>query len=64
MDGIEATLAGQDLGAIADVWPPVRFGFSSTPRTPSIVAVTTTIRRRNHAEGFPPSPSADERGGP
>ncbi|QXC60699.1 hypothetical protein KSP35_20630 [Aquihabitans sp. G128] len=44
---VRATLAGDDLGALADVWPPVRFGFSSTPRTPSMVAVTTTIR---HAE--------------
>jgi len=42
---VEAALDGDDLGGLADVWPPVRFGFSSTPRTPSIVAVTTTIRR-------------------
>lgn len=45
LDGVVATLDGHDLGALADVWPPVRFGFSSTPRTPSIVSVTTTIRR-------------------
>ena len=37
---------GVDLGGLADVDPPVRFGFSSTPRRPSIVAVTTTVRRR------------------
>lgn len=42
--GVEATWAGTDLGALADVDPPVRFGFSSTPRRPSIVAVTTTVR--------------------
>ena len=42
---VEARLDGEDLGALADVWPPVRFGFSSTPRTPSLVSVTTTIRR-------------------
>ena len=41
-----ASLDGRDLGTLADVWPPVRFGFSSTPRRPSIVAVTTTIRHR------------------
>jgi hypothetical protein len=35
-----------DLGGLTDVDPPVRFGFSSTPRRPSIVAVTTTVRRR------------------
>jgi hypothetical protein len=36
---------GVDLGSLAPVDPPVRFGFSSTPRRPSIVAVTTTVRR-------------------
>ena len=46
LDHVNATLGGDDLGALADVWPPVRFGFSSTPRSPSIVAVTTTIRGR------------------
>jgi hypothetical protein len=34
-----------DLGGLRDVDPPVRFGFSSTPRQPSIVEVTTTVRR-------------------
>ncbi|WP_421118248.1 hypothetical protein ACE2AJ_12625 [Aquihabitans daechungensis] len=43
--GVTASIAGEDLGALADVWPPVRFGFSSTPRRPSLVRVTTTIRR-------------------
>ena len=37
-------LAGRGLGDLADVWPPVRFGFSSAPRIPSVTAVTTTIR--------------------
>ena len=45
VDAVRGTLGGDDLGALADVWPPVHFGFSSTPRTPSVVAVTTTIRR-------------------
>jgi len=45
ISAVTASLAGEDLGALADVWPPVRFGFSSTPRTPSLVRVTTTIRR-------------------
>lgn len=35
---------GMDLGALADVDPPVRFGFGSTPRRPSIVGLTTTIQ--------------------
>ncbi|MFP3900493.1 MAG: hypothetical protein ACLFXM_06535 [Acidimicrobiia bacterium] len=43
LTSVHATLGGHDLGHLADVWPPVRFGFSSTPRTPSVVAVTTTI---------------------
>jgi len=34
---------GHDVGAIADVWPPVRFGFGSTPRVPAIVDLTTTV---------------------
>jgi hypothetical protein len=41
---VQVELAGADLGPLTDVWPPVRFGFSSTPRQPSIVAVTTTVR--------------------
>jgi len=47
--GVTAVVArwdGVDLGPLTDVDPPVRFGFSSTPRRPSIVAVTTTVRRR------------------
>ena len=43
---VEASWAGEDLGPLADVWPPVRFGFSSTPRRPSVVATTTTITSR------------------
>ena len=33
------------LGDLRDVDPPVRFGFSSTPRHPSIVEVTTLVHR-------------------
>jgi len=40
---VKVTADGLDLGGLADVWPPVRFGFSSTPRKPSVVAVTTTV---------------------
>jgi hypothetical protein len=42
---IDASWDGTDLGDLRDVDPPVRFGFSSTPRKPSIVAVTTTVYR-------------------
>ncbi len=31
------------LGGLAPVDPPCRFGFSSTPRTPSLTTVVTTI---------------------
>ena len=34
---------GEPLGSLAEVDPPCRFGFSSTPRTPSVTSVTTTI---------------------
>jgi len=40
---LSATADGQSLGGLADVWPPVRFGFGSAPRRPHVVAVTTTI---------------------
>ena len=42
---IEGTWDDTDLGGLRDVDPPVRFGFSSTPRKPSIVEVTTTVHR-------------------
>lgn len=44
VDAVEASWDGHDLGALAPLEPPVRFGFSSAPRRPSIVAVTTTVR--------------------
>ena len=36
---------GVDLGALAPVDPPCRFGFSSTPKRPSVTSVVTTIER-------------------
>lgn len=35
---------GADQGALADVDPPVRFGFGSTPREPSLARIVTTVR--------------------
>ena len=32
-----------DLGALAPVDPPCRFGFSSTPKRPSVTSVVTTV---------------------
>ncbi len=40
---VTASWRGSNLGAIADVFPPVRFGFGSAPRRPSIVRLTTTV---------------------
>jgi hypothetical protein len=34
---------GVALGRLADVDPPCRFGFSSTPRRPSVTTVVTTV---------------------
>lgn len=43
--GIEGGWRGTDLGALAPVDPPCRFGFSSTPRRPSVTSVVTTVER-------------------
>lgn len=34
---------GQRIGALAAVDPPVRFGFGSTPKAPSVVSVSSTV---------------------
>ena len=39
-----ATLDGHDLGAFAQIDPPVRFGFGSAPQEPHLVDIVTTIR--------------------
>ncbi|MFK0170550.1 hypothetical protein ACIQU5_17230 [Streptomyces sp. NPDC090306] len=46
-----ATLDGEHLGGLAAVEPPVRFGFGSTPRRPSLVQVTTTVERESTTAG-------------
>ena len=40
---LSGTFDGQDLGGLADVDPPCRFGFSSVPRKPSVTTVVTTV---------------------
>ncbi len=42
--GLVGRWRGLDLGVLAPVDPPCDFGFSSTPTTPSVTSVTTTIR--------------------
>lgn len=41
---IEGRFDGAALGALAPVDPPCRFGFSSTPRRPSVTRVVTTVQ--------------------
>jgi hypothetical protein len=43
---VDATVRweGVDQGALAPVDPPVRFGFGSAPRTPSLTRVVTLVR--------------------
>lgn len=38
-----AAFEGRDLGGLAPVDPPVRFGFGSVPRSPALTRVTTTV---------------------
>lgn len=52
--GATAAWRGADLGTLAPVSPPVRFGFSSAPPRPQVVSVTTTIRRPE--QETPPAP--------
>lgn len=35
---------GADLGSLTEIDPPAEFGFSSTPRAPSLTALTSTVR--------------------
>lgn len=42
---ISGRFQSTDLGDLADVWPEPGFGFSSTPRTPGLTSVTTTVVR-------------------
>ncbi|WP_267421590.1 MULTISPECIES: hypothetical protein [unclassified Curtobacterium] len=42
--GVRGTWAGEPLGDLAPLDPPVRFGFASMPRIPQVVDVETTIR--------------------
>ena len=44
------TWNGVDLGTLRPVEPPVRFGFTSTPATPSRVRITTLIDLGTHPQ--------------
>ena len=40
---VRGSFDGADLGALAPVDPPCTFGFGSTPRTPSVTTLVTTV---------------------
>lgn len=44
VEAARTTWDGEDLGPLAPVDPPVRFGFGSAPRTPLLTRVTSFIR--------------------
>ncbi|WP_369213265.1 hypothetical protein [Streptomyces flavofungini] len=41
---VSASFDGTDLGPMAPVTPPVRFGFGSAPPDPGLTRITTTVR--------------------
>ncbi len=43
--GASGAFEGEHLGSLARLDPPVRFGFAQTPAAPTMVDVTTTVRR-------------------
>jgi hypothetical protein len=45
VSALEGEWRGTNLGRLAPVDPPCRFGFSSTPRRPSVTSVVTTVER-------------------
>ncbi|MDQ0994666.1 hypothetical protein [Streptomyces sp. V3I7] len=57
---VSAAFEGDGLGAMTPVEPPVRFGFGSVPRKPSIVRITTTVAPARAHPGTPwPADPAD-----
>ncbi len=49
--GATGSWEGADLGQLAPVDPPCRFGFSSTPRRPSVTRVVTTVEWSEEPRG-------------
>ncbi len=58
---MRGSLDGADLGGLAPVAPPCTFGFGSTPRTPSVTTLVTTITEQ---DGVPGPSWGSGRGGP
>lgn len=59
---LDGALDGADLGDLAPVDPPCRFGFSSTPRTPSLTQVVTTVEVPGPEAGGYSSPTGQSAG--
>lgn len=51
IDGASIYWEGRDAGALADIAPAVRFGFSSVPGKPTLATVQTTIVAAVHVLG-------------
>ena len=49
--GARVAWEGTDQGGLTPVDPPVRFGFGSTPKAPSLVRVVTLVRRNAAGSG-------------
>jgi hypothetical protein len=45
IDAMRGTWRGHDLGVLARVLPEPRFGFGSSPPTPSVTSLVTTVSR-------------------
>ena len=42
--GLRGTWQGEELGQLQPVYPPVTFGFGSTPSAPAVTSIVTTVR--------------------
>jgi hypothetical protein len=51
VSSLSGSWRGADLGDLAPVDPPCSFGFSSTPRTPGVTGVVTTVELLEPAHG-------------
>jgi hypothetical protein len=52
---VTGTWQGRDLGSLAPVRPEPGFGFGSTPRTPSVTSLVTTVETRSTSLGGGPT---------
>ncbi|MCC2308392.1 hypothetical protein [Cellulomonas chengniuliangii] len=60
----QCSWGGRDLGGLADVHPPVAFGFGSAPRQPSVTRLTTYVRAPDATSAVRPRNAGQRRPGP